>query len=463
MQVANHGPSDAPDVVVRDSLPPGLTFVSDTRGACSAQGAEITCLLGELASGAAIDDWQIDVRIDPSLAGRTVRNAASIASEPSDPALQPVERIPSSNEDAADLEVAQTANLRITKTVTPATVAAGGEVAYAIRVTNDGPGEATDVRAVDVIPDALAVRSATATQGSCDTGAAIICDLGTLSPGATAEVRVTAGVGADRAGSTIVNAAAAAAAEVDLDPADNRASASLSVVAPPSVALSLAVVAPAVAPSLAPDCLANVLRLVDVAAGPTRVQLAGETAKANAGRTVTLLFRDRRVGTAIVTTNGTFAASLPLPPRDVRTTNQARYEAVLGPLHSLNLKLARRMRATELSSRAGDGDHRRPRDEPPGEARSDGHLASVQGLQGHRVQRRQAQHQGLARRALPRDRASAQGPRRRLLPRTDPRAQDDAQPEDLRDLHPDPRCRADTVTPGHAPACAKPRRRRSAR
>jgi large repetitive protein len=343
VQVANHGPSDAPDVVVRDALPPGLTFVSDTRGACSAAGAAVTCLLGELASGAAIDDWEIDVRVDPSLAGRTIRNAASIDSEPSDPALQPTERIPSSNADAADLEVAQTADLRITKTVTPATVTAGGEVTYAIRVTNDGPGEATAIRVGDVIPDALAVRSVTATQGSCDTGAAIVCDLGTLSPGATAEVLVTAAVGADRAGSTIVNAAGVAAAEVDLDQSDNLASASLSVVAPPAGALSLS----------PPECLAGTLRLVDVAAGATRVHLAGETAKADAGRTVTLLFRGRRVGTATVAATGTFAATVPLPARAVRDTNQARYQAVLGPLRSLNLKLARRMRATELSTRPG--------------------------------------------------------------------------------------------------------------
>jgi uncharacterized repeat protein (TIGR01451 family) len=334
LQVANHGPSDAPDVVVRDTLPPGLAFVSDTRGACTAQGAAVTCLLGELASGAAIDDWEIEVHVDPSLAGGTVRNTASIASEPADPALQPAERIPSSNEDAADLQVAQTADLRIAKTVTPTTAIAGGEVTYAIRVTNDGPGEATAVRLLDAIPDGLAVRSVTPTQGSCGTGGAIDCDIGTLSPGATAEVSVTAGVGADRAGSTIVNAATVAAAELDPDQSDNCASASLSVV-PPA------------------ECLDNVLRLVDVAAGRTRVHLAGETAKANAGRTVTLLFRGRRVGTAVVATNGTFSTTVALPPRKIRTTNLARYQAVLGSLRSLNLKLARRMRTTELSSRAG--------------------------------------------------------------------------------------------------------------
>jgi uncharacterized repeat protein (TIGR01451 family) len=338
MQVANRGPSEAPDVVVRDTLPPGLTFVSDTRSTCTADGANVTCPLGDLASGQTIDDLEIEVRVDPSLAGQTVRNTATIDSEPTDPALRPAERIASSNEDTAQLDVAETADLRITKTVTPATVAAGGDVTYTIRATNDGPGEATDVRVVDRIPDGLRVRSVTATQGSCDTGTGIVCSLGTLSRGDSAEVRVTAGVAVDQSGRTIVNGATVTAAEVDLDQADNIASASLSVVPPVPTA----------------ECLANVLRLVDVAAGRTRTHLVGETAGANAGKTVTLLFRGRRVGTAVVDTNGTFTASLPLPPRNVRTTNLARYQAVLGPLRSLNLKLARRMRTTALTSSAGN-------------------------------------------------------------------------------------------------------------
>jgi uncharacterized repeat protein (TIGR01451 family) len=228
LRVANHGPSDAPDVVVHDTLPAGLTFVSDTRGACTAAGADVTCLLGELADGASIDDWVMEVQVDPSVAGQTVRNVATIDSEPSDPLLKPTERIASSNDDGADLAVAP------------------------------------------------------------------------------------------------------------LPPAS-----------PPPAS------APAAAPSLAPECLANVLRLVDVAAGPSRVRLAGETAKANAGRTVTLLFRGQRVGTATVRSDGTFTAEVPLPARGLRSTNLARYQAVLGSLRSLNLKLARRMRATELSSRGG--------------------------------------------------------------------------------------------------------------
>ena len=231
LDVANHGPSSAPDVVVRDTLPAGLTFVSDTRGACSAQGAAVICQLGTLANGVAIDNWGIDVRVSPSLAGRTVRNAATVASEPPDPDLVPAELIPASNEDAADLAVEPTADLRVTKSVTPAKVAAGGTVTYAIHVTDGGPGAATGVRVRDAMPAGLSVRSVSATQGHCTTGAAVVCELGSLAAGAAADVRVTAAVATNRAGTTITNAATVAADEVDLDQADNRGTAPLSVVA----------------------------------------------------------------------------------------------------------------------------------------------------------------------------------------------------------------------------------------
>jgi len=51
-QFANRGPSNAPDVVLRDTLPSGLTFVSDTAGACTAAGQAVTCALDALNADA---------------------------------------------------------------------------------------------------------------------------------------------------------------------------------------------------------------------------------------------------------------------------------------------------------------------------------------------------------------------------------------------------------------------------
>jgi hypothetical protein len=102
-----------------------------------------------------------------------------------------------------------------------------------IRATNEGPGEATDVRVLDAIP--RRARGALHHDHAAQfvTGGAIACDIGTLPRNATAEVRVTADVAADRTGSTIVNGATVTAAEVDLDQADNFASASPPVLTPP--------------------------------------------------------------------------------------------------------------------------------------------------------------------------------------------------------------------------------------
>ena len=54
----------------------------------------MTCALGALNAGAS-RELGLDVRVDPSLAGRTVRNTATIASEPADPTLAPAEVVPS--------------------------------------------------------------------------------------------------------------------------------------------------------------------------------------------------------------------------------------------------------------------------------------------------------------------------------------------------------------------------------
>ena len=68
-QFVNRGPSNAPDVILRDTLPDGLSFVGDTAGACSASGQAVTCALGPLDAGAS-GELGVDVRVDPSLAGR---------------------------------------------------------------------------------------------------------------------------------------------------------------------------------------------------------------------------------------------------------------------------------------------------------------------------------------------------------------------------------------------------------
>jgi hypothetical protein len=62
--------------------------------------------------------------------------------------------------------------------------------------------------------------------------------------------------------------------------------------------------------------------------------------------------KGKTVATAVVRGDLSFATTAPLPPRSIRNTNAARYQAQIGAKHSLSLKFARRMTET-VASRVG--------------------------------------------------------------------------------------------------------------
>ncbi|MFB3044425.1 MAG: DUF11 domain-containing protein, partial [Acidimicrobiia bacterium] len=75
--VSNAGPSDAVNVVVTDTLPAGVTFVSTTGCAEDPNGVP-TCILGTIAAGASAM-YTITVTVDSSTTG-TLTNSATVAS-----------------------------------------------------------------------------------------------------------------------------------------------------------------------------------------------------------------------------------------------------------------------------------------------------------------------------------------------------------------------------------------------
>jgi len=105
-----------------------------------------------------------------------------------------------------------------------------------------------------------------------------------------------------------------------------------------------------VAAEQALQCTKRRLVLVDVLRRAGRVHLMGVADRRLIGRTVDLRFvtlkstsRGRPVARAKVGRNGVFRTTAPLPPRRLRRSNRARYQAVLGRERSLRLKLVRRM------------------------------------------------------------------------------------------------------------------------
>lgn len=65
----------------------------------------------------------------------------------------------------------------------------GDRLPNSIGVTNNGPGIATNVTVTDSASGA-SMKTATPSQGTCNVGATVVCNLGTLAPGASATVSV---------------------------------------------------------------------------------------------------------------------------------------------------------------------------------------------------------------------------------------------------------------------------------
>jgi uncharacterized repeat protein (TIGR01451 family) len=131
------------------------------------------------------------------------------------------------------------ADLAVTMTGTPSSASAGGQIAYAITVTNAGPSPALGVVVSLPLPATLALVSCEAPGGICAGSATVpTATFASLAPGESATATIVAAVGCGAAdGSSIVSTASVAAATADADAANNSASASVAVSNPsPTIA-----------------------------------------------------------------------------------------------------------------------------------------------------------------------------------------------------------------------------------
>ena len=218
------------DVHVHDALPGGVAAASAAGAgwACTVVAGAVDCTRADaLAPGAAYPDIAVpvDVAFD---AAPPLENIATVAGGgEDDPA----------NDEAIDGAIAEpAADLAIAKTGEPDEPRPGQAVTYVLEVANDGPAAATGVVVDDPTPTGVTVSAATADQGSCD--ATVRCTLGTVIPGQLIRVTVHATVAADAPAGAIANTATVAGAQRDPNPANNSATASVSVRATADVRLA---------------------------------------------------------------------------------------------------------------------------------------------------------------------------------------------------------------------------------
>jgi uncharacterized repeat protein (TIGR01451 family) len=240
LQATNKGPNAAEEVVVSDQLPAGLSFVSASPGCevvepalakapprlpaghrrrTTAPGPMVRCMLGEMALGA-----HVTLTLVAHVSSTVIEgflNTTSVSSTTPDPNLL-------NNAAAVDTPVPPETDLAIEKAASLSTVTAGGQVTYTLVVENNGPHDATGVIVLDRPPPGLSVVSTEPSQGTCVHGNGVLCNLGQILDGASAQILVTANVESNESGA-LTNTVIVAGGQTDPNPANNTALATINV------------------------------------------------------------------------------------------------------------------------------------------------------------------------------------------------------------------------------------------
>ena len=228
--VTNRGPASASNVQVFDVLPAGLTFLGNS-GACD---TPFPCRFDALAPGQSVQIFTA-ITVDPAAATpANVLNAATVTSSiTADPN-------PLNNQAAVTtlIDAADNADVVLTKVDSPDPVLSGTTLSYAVSVVNRGPGPAIDVVLSDILPAGLTLISATPTVGTCAGTTIVTCTIGTMSPGAAAEVGLLASI---TAGADLTNTASAQSPSPDPNPG-TRSMTQETTVLPPFADLTVATV-----------------------------------------------------------------------------------------------------------------------------------------------------------------------------------------------------------------------------
>lgn len=225
LEITNNGPSDATDVTVTDNLPPNVDFRSADAG-CTAVSGTVTCDIGDLAEGDTVER-EITVFVPYAIGGQSLTNIATVTATE-------VDLVPENNSSQATTVVDDVADLVVTKTAGGAV--AGGQATWTVVVRNDGPTAAKAVKITDELPAGTTVRSAQPSVGTCSgSGRDLVCELGTIASGGSAQITIVADVAADLTGQQLRNTATATSPTADPDETNNTGTADVVVSpAPPT-------------------------------------------------------------------------------------------------------------------------------------------------------------------------------------------------------------------------------------
>ena len=165
LQVTNTGPDDASDIVVRDHLPFGMTFLSSDASAGQFDPATGRWTIPSLAVGKQV---MLDLVASVDTFGERDNVAEIISSSQFDPDSTPGNQLDAEDDQDRVTLVPELVDLALTKVVNDPNPNVGDIVHYTLELDNVGPSNATLVEVTDHVPDGLTVTAADASQGVYD-------------------------------------------------------------------------------------------------------------------------------------------------------------------------------------------------------------------------------------------------------------------------------------------------------
>ena len=239
LTVTNNGPSptSAAAVMVMNTLPAGVTFVSatPTTGSCMQAAGVITCSLGTLAAGASVNITVVDHVNAGTAAGTNITSTFAESSTTSDPnsannsvALSTVVAVPND------------ADVSVTKSGSPNPVNLNTTLVYTIQIRNNGPAVATNVMLTDTLPAAVTYVSSSSTQGTCaQAGGTVTCNnIGTMSVGQLVVVTINVTATTFSSGTLATNSVTISHSDPDSSSANNTATFTSTIQASTAVQLA---------------------------------------------------------------------------------------------------------------------------------------------------------------------------------------------------------------------------------
>jgi uncharacterized repeat protein (TIGR01451 family) len=186
LKVKANGPNDASGVVLTDTLPAGVTFVSATStlgGPVTDANGVVTANIGTLPNGAS--DTVVIVVTPTAAAAATITNSATVTTQSTDTNL-------SNNSQSLNTSVTPVASVAVALVASTSSVPVGQSLIYIATVTNNGPSAASAVTLTDALPPGLSFVSASASNGTTPTvsGSTVTAALGAMASGATASVQI---------------------------------------------------------------------------------------------------------------------------------------------------------------------------------------------------------------------------------------------------------------------------------